>query len=165
LRRQANLGECTGETKRILAPPNQPPADPRGIGNVVGPIEDRLEQILVGRSLPVTPLPCSHRQAGPPQLGVRSGVNRLRVDRVRAVVCEPGRRGWHVRTECAEARPFLYRERDRVRATWFESRAPIVGSSKGGNDPFVVRGAGKFPGRSGASSWNRGSGSGRPWSR
>jgi hypothetical protein len=68
-------------------------------------------------------------------------------------------------TECAEARPFLYRERDRVRATWFESRAPIVGSSICWNDPFVVRGAGKFLGRSGASSWNRGSGSGRPWSQ
>jgi hypothetical protein len=31
----------------------------------------------------------------------------------------------------AEARPFLYRERDRVRTTWLEPRAPIVGSSKG----------------------------------
>src|SRR5262245_20284880 len=36
---------------------------------------------------------------------------------------------------------------------------------KAGMSLFVVRGAGKFPGRSGASSWNRGSGSGRPWSR
>jgi hypothetical protein len=67
--------------------------------------------------------------------------------------------------DLGEAWPFLYRERDRVRATWFEPRAPIVGSSKGWNDPFVVRGAGKFPGRSGASSWNRGSRSGSPWSR
>ena len=52
----------------------------------------------------------------------------------------------------AETRSFLYRERERVRATWFEPRVPIVSSSKCRNDPFVVRGAGKFPGRSGASS-------------
>ena len=36
---------------------------------------------------------------------------------------------------------------------------------KAGMTSSLVRGAGKFPGRSGASSWNRGSGSGRPWSR
>src|SRR6516165_11844704 len=59
----------------------------------------------------------------------------------------------------------LYRERERARAVWFAPRALVVSSSEGCIDPFVVRGAGKFPGRSGASSWNKGCGSGRPWSR
>jgi hypothetical protein len=38
-----------------------------------------------------------------------------------------------------------YRERGRVRATWFEPRLPIFGSSIGRKDPFVVRRAGKSP--------------------
>ena len=38
----------------VLPQVEQQPADPGWIGNVVGAIEDRLEQIPVGRSLPLT---------------------------------------------------------------------------------------------------------------
>ena len=98
------------------------------------------------------PKGCGARPSGPPLKRLLAYSARRLGEQQRART--PQRQG-----------PLLYRERDRGRTTWFEPRTPIAGSSKGWTDPFVVRGAGKFPGRSGASSWKRGCGSGRPWSR